>query len=130
PSEEPLVASVSRLLVRWRAAADEAKLLSQLSKPLSPAVVLAAYAVVDSTIGTPLSDDLSRLVQLNVEDMNEARDSAISSTTNATLLLWAVTVVTALLAGTFQVAFSAREYRRKALVEQSGDLIAVVDRQG
>jgi diguanylate cyclase (GGDEF)-like protein/PAS domain S-box-containing protein len=129
-AEGPLVASVSRLLIRWRAAANQAKLLTRVSTPLSPAVVLAAYAIVDSSIVNPLSDDLSRLVKLNIQDINEAHQTADSSTTNAVLLLWAVTVVTALFAGAFQVAFSARAYRRGALAQQTGDLIAVVDIRG
>jgi diguanylate cyclase len=129
-AEEPLVATVSRLLVRWRAAANQAKLLTKGSTPLSPAVALAAYAIVDSSIVNPLSDDLSRLVKLNIQDINEAHQTADSSTRDAALLLWAVTVVTALLAGAFQVAFSAREYRRGALAQQTGDLIAVVDKHG
>ncbi len=34
------------------------------------------------------------------------------------------------MAGAFQVAISAREYRRRAFDEQTGDLVVVVDRQG
>ncbi len=128
--EAPLVDSVGRLLVKWRAAAAQAQLLSSSSAKLSPAIVLAAYTIVNTTIVNPLEDELRQLVRYDLDDVNQARDSAFTSTRNATLLLWGVIVLAVLLAGAFQVTMSAREYRRRAFVEQTGDLVVVVDRQG
>ncbi|MGH2345796.1 MAG: PAS domain S-box protein, partial [Chloroflexota bacterium] len=129
-AQAPLVAESSQLLARWRGLSVQAQLLGKARAPIPPALIVAAFAIDDSTIVRPLSRDLSLLVRINTEAARKAKDGALSAMHTATLVLCGTIVLAVLLAGGFQVAISVREHRRKILVQQSADLVLLIDAQG
>lgn len=129
-AQAPLVAEIRGLLARWRGVIARAQLLGKSGGAIPPTIIVAAFAGDNAAIVRPLSQDLGRLVLLNTEEARQAKNGAVSAMTTATLVLSGVIVFTLFLAICFQVGISAREHRRKALIQQSADLVVLVDARG
>jgi len=128
--QRPLVARARVLFQEWLVLAAEARLLGTNAAPNNPAFILPIFTTVATTVVDPLTKAMDRLVQLNLASSARTRNAAVSSSRNVTIGLCGVIVLAVLLTSAFQVIMAAREHRRKALVQQSADLVVLLDARG
>ncbi|HEY8283961.1 MAG TPA: EAL domain-containing protein [Chloroflexota bacterium] len=130
PEERKVVAQARALLLEWRTLAAAAPLMGTGAALGNPTLNLRVFTGIAASVVVPLTNDVNRLIQFNLADAARTRNASISSSRNATFMLCGVIAVAVLLAGAFQVIMAAREHRRKALVQQSADLVVLLDTRG
>ncbi len=122
-----LLTRVSQLLDRWEALCA---LSQQLTPSVSTATIIVALKAADAAIVLPLRQALEQLVQATEAQVTAAGTAAAASAQTTSVLLLAVIGLAVLAIGSVQIGLAVREHRRRALSQQSADLVALVDGQG